>query len=175
MARTGPRANRAPLHLLQKLMNAPAPGECELCEAAGGTVLWRDDRLRVVAVENSDYPGFTRVIWNEHVREWSDLDEAARARLLHVLFLVERAIRQELAPDKMNLASLGNQVPHLHWHLVPRYRDDAHFPQPIWAAQRREPDAAALELRRARLPALWKTIACTLSGPPGDGAQGEQA
>jgi diadenosine tetraphosphate (Ap4A) HIT family hydrolase len=49
-----------------------------------------------------------------------------------------------LDPVKMNLASLGNLVPHVHWHVVPRYADDTHFPQPIWAAPQRAAPARAL-------------------------------
>ena len=50
---------------------------------------------------------------------------------------VERAIRRILQPVKVNLASLGNQVPHVHWHVIPRYSNDAHFPLPIWAPRQR--------------------------------------
>jgi diadenosine tetraphosphate (Ap4A) HIT family hydrolase len=42
-----------------------------------------------------------------------------------------------MGADKMNLASLGNQTPHVHWHVVPRFRDDRHFPGPIWATPKR--------------------------------------
>jgi len=50
---------------------------------------------------------------------------------------VEAALRQTLKPAKINLASLGNQVPHLHWHVIPRFSDDAHFPDAVWATPRR--------------------------------------
>ena len=49
---------------------------------------------------------------------------------------MEEAQQSVLAPDKINLASLGNMVPHLHWHVIPRWRGDRHFPDPIWAAPR---------------------------------------
>jgi diadenosine tetraphosphate (Ap4A) HIT family hydrolase len=60
----------------------------------------------------------------------------------------ESALREAAQPHKVNLASLGNVVPHLHWHVIPRWRDDRHFPDPIWAAPRREAavrDASAIE------------------------------
>jgi diadenosine tetraphosphate (Ap4A) HIT family hydrolase len=41
-------------------------------------------------------------------------------------------------PDKINLASLGNMTPHLHWHVIPRFKQDKHFPQPIWGVPQRE-------------------------------------
>jgi diadenosine tetraphosphate (Ap4A) HIT family hydrolase len=47
-------------------------------------------------------------------------------------------MREHLRPEKINLASLGNQVPHLHWHVIARFSDDAHFPGPIWASPQRK-------------------------------------
>jgi diadenosine tetraphosphate (Ap4A) HIT family hydrolase len=79
------------------------------------------------------------VILARHVREMTDLDAAGRERLMRVVFAVEAALRETLAPDKINLASLGNQVPHLHWHVIPRFRGDRHFPAPVWAAAARDP------------------------------------
>jgi diadenosine tetraphosphate (Ap4A) HIT family hydrolase len=65
---------------------------------------------------------------------------------MNVVAGVERGLRIFLAPDKINLASLGNAVPHLHWHVIPRYRDDSHFPEAIWGALQRE--GATRELPR---------------------------
>jgi diadenosine tetraphosphate (Ap4A) HIT family hydrolase len=52
---------------------------------------------------------------------------------MEVVFKVESALRKSLAPVKMNIASLGNLTPHLHWHVIPRYVEDPTFPKPIWA------------------------------------------
>lgn len=128
--------------------------DCPLCRPDGERLVWRDDRCRVILAPEPDYPGFCRVVWREHVREMTDLAPADRARLMHVVFAVERALRAELHPVKLNLASLGNQVPHLHWHVVPRFEDDAHFPDAVWSPRRREGvrhaiDAAALGTRIA--------------------------
>lgn len=87
-------------------------------------------------MDDADHPAFTRVIWNAHVAEMSDLEAAARSELLDAVVRVESVQRAMLAPDKINLASLGNQVPHLHWHVIPRWRDDRHFPNPVWGAPR---------------------------------------
>ena len=109
---------------------------CELCSTPGGVVLWSNEQLRVVRVDDPDYPGFLRVIWQGHVREMSDLDAAQRSGLLDVVFAAERALIGLLRPDKVNLASLGNMTPHLHWHVIPRFRGDPHFPDPVWAVRR---------------------------------------
>jgi diadenosine tetraphosphate (Ap4A) HIT family hydrolase len=94
--------------------------------------------VRVVAVDEPGYPGFCRVVLNRHVAEMTDLAATERDTLMRTVFAVESSLRAVLAPDKINLASLGNQVPHLHWHVIPRFRDDAHFPGSVWSAPRRE-------------------------------------
>ena len=109
---------------------------CVFCKEEGGERLWHDERCRVVLADEP-FPGFCRVIWNDHVAEMTDLDPADRAHLMDVVFAVEAALRARLAPDKVNLASLGNMVAHLHWHVIPRHRDDSHFPQPVWGAAQR--------------------------------------
>ena len=108
---------------------------CELCEKDGGALLWRDELCRVVRPAVDGYPGFLRVIVNRHVKEMTDLEE--RERLMRVVFACEAALRSLYRPEKVNLASFGNVVPHVHWHVIARFADDAHFPDAIWAAARR--------------------------------------
>ena len=105
---------------------------CELCETDGGELLWRDALCRAVLVNDADHPGFCRVIWNAHVKEMTDLGETERRHVLRVALEVETALRKLLSPDKINLASLGNATPHLHWHVIPRFHDDPHYPNPVW-------------------------------------------
>jgi diadenosine tetraphosphate (Ap4A) HIT family hydrolase len=112
---------------------------CELCSEVGGELLWRDAHCRIVLVNEPGYPGFCRVIWNAHVKEMTDLPEHERGVLMHTVFSVEAVLRDLLQPHKINLASLGNIAPHLHWHVIPRFEDDPHFPQPVWGQQQRSP------------------------------------
>jgi diadenosine tetraphosphate (Ap4A) HIT family hydrolase len=135
-----------------------APG-CELCDGPGGEELYRNAQLRVVLVDDAQYPGFCRVIWNAHVKEMTDLPPASRSAMMQMVMKVESALRQTLNPDKINLASLGNMTPHLHWHVIPRFGDDAHFPSPVWAAAQRQPDAGVLAARASNLAALRAALA----------------
>lgn len=119
----------------------PTDEACPLCSSPGGELLWEGSLCRVVRVTDDDgkaFPGSCRVILTRHVAEMSELPATDAHRLMDVVLATERALRKALRPDKVNLASLGNLVPHLHWHVVPRWRDDSHFPAPIWAARRRE-------------------------------------
>lgn len=126
---------------------------CPLCTPQDETVLWQDPRCRVILVGDPDYPGFCRVIWQAHIKEMTELTTSDRDHLMGVVFAVEAALCELLLPDKINLASLGNQTPHLHWHVIPRYREDAHFPNPVWSARLRDtaaqtvPDIASLRQR----------------------------
>lgn len=135
---------------------------CELCTGPGGPVLWQNGLCRVVRVDEPGYPGFCRVILERHAREMTDLDAPERAALMEVVWAVEAAIREAMGAEKMNVASLGNMTPHVHWHVIPRFRDDRHFPGPIWGAPQR--DAAVPPERAARAVAVAAALAARL-GP----------
>ncbi|KDD19209.1 HIT family protein [Bordetella bronchiseptica] len=124
--------------------------DCPLCQLDGGALLWRGSHLRVIEVDDPDYPGFTRVVWNAHIAEMTSLSTHGRELLMRAVWAVEQAQRDVLHPDKVNLAALGNVVPHLHWHVIPRWRDDRHFPDAIWAAPRVAPGAEPQAWRAAR-------------------------
>lgn len=140
---------------MQEVVREPG---CELCDLAVPAV-WQDEKFSVILVDDASYPGFCRVIWREHVREMSDLARDDRLLLNEAVSRVEEAVREVMQPLKVNVASLGNVVPHLHWHIIPRYADDAHFPAPVWAQAARQPDEATLAARRALLPDLAAAIA----------------
>lgn len=118
-------------------MNPQTTDGCELCATPGGEVVWRDVRWRVVRVADAAFPAYYRVICNDHVAEFSDLLAPERQRCMNLVVAVERALREQLAPTKVNLASLGNMTPHVHWHVIARFDWDSHFPQPIWGQAQR--------------------------------------
>ncbi len=127
---------------------------CVLCDTDGGQLVWRGERLRVIRADEAGFPAFYRVVWNAHVAEFSDLDAGARQHCMDAVTVVERVLREHLAPAKINLAALGNMVPHLHWHVIARFGWDSHFPAPVWAAAQRARDGAQEDAVRERLPAL---------------------
>jgi diadenosine tetraphosphate (Ap4A) HIT family hydrolase len=151
--------HREPSCDLCTLLAAPAAG------AAAGHIIWHDDAVTVVAVDEPGYPGFTRVVWNAHVKEMTDLPPAERERVMRAVWAVEAAQRDVLAPHKVNVASFGNMTPHVHWHVIPRYADDAHFPNPTWGARQRDPAGAAIAVRSSLLPELHAAIRERLTEP----------
>jgi diadenosine tetraphosphate (Ap4A) HIT family hydrolase len=140
--------------------------QCPLCSGAGGELLAGDDRLRVVLADEPQHPAFLRVIWNAHVAETAHLSGPDRDHLMRVVFELERVLVDSLSPDKINLASLSNVVPHIHWHVIGRWRDDLSFPASVWSAPSgRDPALAAARVARIRegLPGLKAAVRARLS------------
>ncbi|WP_038496859.1 HIT family protein [Janthinobacterium agaricidamnosum] len=142
---------------------------CDLCTLLAGlakdgpALIWRSEKLSVVLVDDAAYPGFCRVVWNKHVKEMTDLTAGERNYVMDVVWQVELAQRDIMLPEKINLASFGNMTPHVHWHVIPRYRDDAHFPYPSWAPVQRATPPDVLAARRALVPQLRAAIRQRLS------------
>ena len=129
------------------------PG-CPLCEGEGGRLVLRTPRFHIIHAVEAGFPGFYRLVWNAHVSEFSDLQAAERAACMEAVASLEQAMRTHLRPTKINLAALGNMVPHLHWHLIARYDWDSHFPAAVWAPAQRPAPADRLADIEARLQAL---------------------
>jgi len=110
---------------------------CPLCRAVDEDVLYATDLYRVILVNDPAWPGFCRIILNLHASEMTNLPLAQRSELMDAVYATESALRDLMMPTKINLASLGNVVPHVHWHVIPRWQDDSHFPDPIWANPKR--------------------------------------
>lgn len=143
---------------------------CALCKEElkpeEGQLIWRGDDCRVILINDPDLPGFCRVIWNHHVAEMTDLTYGEREHLMSLVFAVEEAIRHVMCPDKVNIAALGNMVPHIHWHVIPRYQDDAFFPRSAWSKRVQELPLSKLAERQqlaSQLPAAIKAAIATLS------------
>ena len=142
--------------------------DCELCAGPGGELLWEDGVCRVVRVQGAEgaaFPGYCRVVCQTHVAEMSTLTAGDAHHIMDVVLATERALRATLQPDKINLASLGNLVPHLHWHVIPRWRDDSHFPAPIWAVAQRNAKPRP-SIARTRLLEALKSELSTLNETP---------
>ena len=118
---------------------------CPLCETDGGLLIFKNAQFRVIQVVEAGFPAFYRVVWNAHVAEFSDLSLDERNACMNAVVAVEQVLREHLRPSKINLAALGNAVPHLHWHVIARFDWDSHFPGAVWAAPQRADNAEKLE------------------------------
>jgi diadenosine tetraphosphate (Ap4A) HIT family hydrolase len=142
-----------------------APG-CPLCEGPGGQLVFQGRRFRVIRTDEGGFPAFYRVVWTDHVAEFSDLSASDRRLCMDAVAQLESCLRSHLRPAKVNLAALGNVVPHLHWHVVARFTWDSHFPAPVWGVAQRPMPAHEIERVAAQRPALEAAIARQLGPRP---------
>lgn len=136
---------------------------CELCHKNPEQALWHNDKLFIIEANEPLFPGFLRVIWKDHVAEVSDLSEQDRLHLFQVLNIIECVMRETMTPDKINWAQFGNMVPHLHWHIIPRYKDDSHFPESVWGTQQRLVNEDKLQQRKILATRLIQALPIRLT------------
>jgi diadenosine tetraphosphate (Ap4A) HIT family hydrolase len=119
-------------------MNQP---DCSFCRQLAGLdplpeagLVWRFPHSLAVLGRWQFYRGYCVLIARRHARELHDLADHERRGYLEEMCLLARAIAEGLRPHKLNYELLGNQVPHLHWHLFPRALDDPARLDPVWLA-----------------------------------------
>lgn len=135
---------------------------CVLCTEDGGELVWRNEHCRVVLPAEAEYPGFVRVIANQHAAEMTDLEPGVRDHIMAVVWACEAVLREVMEPTKVNVASLGNMVAHVHWHIIARFADDRHFPNPIWGEAARQTCPTDHIRRQARAGTLPVSLALAL-------------
>jgi diadenosine tetraphosphate (Ap4A) HIT family hydrolase len=117
---------------------------CRQMEALDDTnVVWRFPHSIALLGAWQYYHGYCLLVARCHAAELSGLTDAVRRAFLEEMCLLARAIERCCRPHKLNYELLGNQVPHLHWHLFPRYLDDPDRLHPVWLAldrAERDPD-----------------------------------
>jgi diadenosine tetraphosphate (Ap4A) HIT family hydrolase len=136
---------------------------CPLCEADGGLLVFKNEQFRIIQAVEAGFPAFYRVVWNAHVAEFSSLSVSERNLCMNAVVAVEQVLRDQLEPIKINLAALGNMVPHLHWHVIARFDWDTHFPAPVWSPAQRAENSEKLAQIAAKCAAVNRAIADALS------------
>jgi diadenosine tetraphosphate (Ap4A) HIT family hydrolase len=131
--------------------------DCPMCRKVAAElpeheVVWRFPHSVALLGPWQFYHGYCLLVSRTHATELSRLPEAERRAYLDEMCLLARAIETAFRPHKLNYELLGNQVPHLHWHLFPRYADDPDALRPVWLAldqaERDEPIRRRLEAGR---------------------------
>jgi diadenosine tetraphosphate (Ap4A) HIT family hydrolase len=91
------------------------------------------------------YRGYSVLVYDPgHVTRQSELSAEEWASFCSDLRLAQAAIAKVTKPDHMNVASLGNQIAHLHWHIIPRYQNDSRWGGPIWTTTEEEMEIVTL-------------------------------
>lgn len=121
--------------------------DCPLCEKLknppAGQVVWQFPHSVALLGPWQYHTGYCVLVARSHHTELHFMPADTRAAFLNEMAMLSHAIALAFEPRKMNCESLGNQVPHLHWHLFPRQADDPDALKPVWIAlERAEHDEA---------------------------------
>jgi len=150
--------------------NLMSGAECPLCAPRPDeTAVWIKIRNLTVSTlyldRNQTYRGHCQLVFDgRHVVGLENLTGEEFGSLMADLRAAARAIVETCQPDLMNYASLGNVMPHLHWHLVPRYATDPGWGGPIYTTLLA--DMPNTTLTDAEYRALIRAIAGRLRGAP---------
>jgi len=90
-----------------------------------------------IEIEPSEIP-WLKIFTRHPYKEMSEAPQSIKREIYALLDLIERAMIDYYTPDKINIASFGNYVPHLHWHIMARFKNDSYFPEPMWGKKQRE-------------------------------------
>jgi diadenosine tetraphosphate (Ap4A) HIT family hydrolase len=109
---------------------------CPLCTPSNEEIIYKDSFIRIILVD--EIPGYIRIITQKHIKEFSELNNEEAIKLTLIIKNLEKGILKALKPDKINIASLGNVVPHLHIHMIPRYINDPWWPDSTFCQKKRD-------------------------------------
>jgi len=98
--------------------------------------LYENENLKI-EIETSEIPWF-KIFTKQHYKEMSEVPKALRDDIYDMLDLVEREMLRYYKPKKINIASFGNYLPQVHWHIMARFEEDSYYPESMWGIQQRE-------------------------------------
>jgi len=98
--------------------------------------IFQNEQLKI-EIHPSPIP-WLKIFTNHPYKEMSQLPKELRYEIYELLDTIEREMISFYNPTKINIASFGNYLPHLHWHIMARFEDDTHYPEPMWGEQQRD-------------------------------------
>ena len=98
--------------------------------------LYENDYFYILK-EESSIP-WVKIFTTKPYKELSDCDDATREAILKAMLIVQQEMLSYYQPEKINIALFGNYVPHVHIHVMARFKEDSHFPESMWGIKQRE-------------------------------------
>jgi diadenosine tetraphosphate (Ap4A) HIT family hydrolase len=96
-----------------------------------------DTPLIYIEVHESEVP-WLKIFTKKARREFSECSHKEKLQIWHALDLIEKRMLEFYRPEKINIASFGNMLPQVHWHIMARFKEDSYFPEPMWGEKQRE-------------------------------------
>ncbi|MGM0518332.1 MAG: HIT family protein [Campylobacterota bacterium] len=99
--------------------------------------IYRNELINI-QIEKSEIP-WLKIFTNEKIKELSNCNLKTKKEIFRCLDIIEKEMLNYFNPEKINIASFGNYVPHVHFHIMARFKEDSYFPEPMWGKKQREP------------------------------------
>jgi len=96
--------------------------------------------LIYIEIHESEIP-WLKIFTHEPRKEFSECSREERMMIFDLLDLIEKEMIAYFKPEKINIASFGNMLPRVHWHIMGRFINDSYFPEPMWGVKQRVGDA----------------------------------
>jgi len=100
------------------------------------SLLYADKDIKI-EIEESEIP-WLKIFTQKPYKEMSDVPKETRDKIYYVLNIIEKEMLFYYNPKKINIASFGNYMPHVHWHIMARFEEDSYYPEPMWGTKQRE-------------------------------------
>ena len=102
------------------------------------SLIYENENIKI-EVEESEIP-WLKIFTQIPYKEMSEVPAEIKFQIYELLDIIEVEMLGYYAPDKINIASFGNYMPHVHWHIMARFKNDSYFPEPMWGTKQRESD-----------------------------------
>ena len=100
------------------------------------SISYENDLIKV-EIEEREIP-WLKIFTQEDYKEFSETSIEVKLEIFRVLDIIEKEMLDFFKPKKINIASFGNYVPHVHWHIMARFEEDSFFPEPMWGKKQRK-------------------------------------
>ena len=99
------------------------------------SIVYENENIRI-ETEESEIP-WLKIFTQYPYKEMSEVPAHIKLEIYDLLDRIEKEMITYFNPDKINIASFGNYVPHVHWHIMARFKEDSYFPEPMWGKKQR--------------------------------------
>ena len=100
------------------------------------SIIYKNDLIKI-EIESSEIP-WLKIFTIENIKEFSQCNSQTKQEIFKYLDIIEKEMLAYFNPKKINIASFGNYVPHVHFHIMARFEEDSYFPEPMWGKKQRE-------------------------------------
>ena len=100
------------------------------------SLIYKNNLIKI-EIESSEIP-WLKIFTIEDIKEFSQCNSEIKQEIFKYLDIIEKEMLDYFKPKKINIASFGNYVPHVHFHIMARFEEDSYFPEPMWGKKQRD-------------------------------------